>query len=71
MFSRSIICSLVSVPSGGSRISLCDVNSAFFRSLAATIMIWSIVAVIIRRLCGNHFTVLHMQVDAVTGFQML
>jgi len=60
MFAMSIICSLVSIPSGGSRMSLCDVNSAFVRSLAAAIIIWFLVDIGIRRLYGNHFTVSHM-----------
>ena len=61
----------MSFTSGGSRLSLCDVSSAFVRLLAAAMMIWSLVAVGIYILCGNHFTVSHMRVDDVTGVQMV
>ena len=67
MFARSIICYLVSIHNEGSRMSWGDSNSAFGRSLAATMMIWSLVAVGIRRLCGNYFPILHMRVDVVSG----
>ena len=71
VFARSIRYSLMSVSSGGSSISLCNVNIIFVRSLAAAIMIWSLVAVGIGRLCGSHFTLSHMRVESIAGVQML
>ena len=47
------------------------ISSAFVRPLAAAVIIWSLVSVGVRRLCGNHFTSSHMRVDAVTGVQIL
>ena len=40
-------CYLVTVPSGGVRIPLCDVNIAVVRLLSAAMMIWSITSGII------------------------
>ena len=59
------------MPSGGSRISVCDVNIAFIRLLAAAMMMWSLVAVGIHMLCRKKFTVSYMCVDTVAGVQML
>ena len=70
MFARSTRYYLVSVPSGGIRMSLCDVSNAFVRSLAPAMMIQFLAAVGICRLRRNHVTVLYMRVDAVEGVQM-
>ena len=63
--------SLLSVPSGGSTLTLCDINIEFARLLAAAILIWYSVDVGIHILCGNYFTVPHTQVDVVVGVQIL
>ena len=70
-FAKSTMCSLMLVHSGGSRLSLYDVNNDFVRLLATAMMIWSLKAVGIHVLCGNHFDVSHMRVDDVAGVQVL
>ena len=61
----------VSVAMGGSIFSACLVSSAAVKSLAAAMMICSRVTFGILKLCGNHFIVPQMRVDAVDGVQML
>ena len=61
----------MSVGMDGSSLSVCLISSAAVRSLAAAMMIFSQIAVGILKLCGNHFTVSQMRVDAVDRVQML